>query len=263
MPELPEVETIVRTLRPRVVGGRILEARYLSPLAANHQPDAMAAHLTGRTIAGLRRAGKFLIFELDHGFLSVHLRMTGKLLFDAAPGPFARAVLSLDTGTLVFDDVRQFGRFLWSPALPANIGKLGPEPFDLQPDEFALRLRARRGRVKPLLLNQQFLGGLGNIYVDEALFRAAIHPLAIAARISGPRARLLHAAVVEVLSEAIAAGGSSISDYVDAEGRAGSFQRFHRVYGREGVPCLQCGKPIHRIVVGQRGTHFCPACQKR
>ncbi|WP_321473907.1 DNA-formamidopyrimidine glycosylase [uncultured Paludibaculum sp.] len=263
MPELPEVETIVRTLRPRVVGSRILEARYLSPLAAGHQPEWMAAQLAGRAIVDLRRAGKFLVFELDQGFLSVHLRMTGKLLFDAVPGPFARAVLSLDAGTLVFDDVRQFGRFLWSPALPSNVERLGPEPFELQPSEFALRLRARRGHVKPLLLNQQFLGGLGNIYVDEALFRAAIHPLAVASRVSTRRAQLLHASVVEVLSEAIAAGGSSISDYVDAEGRAGSFQRFHRVYGREGEPCLQCGKPIHRIVVGQRGTHFCPACQKR
>ncbi|MBN9658313.1 MAG: bifunctional DNA-formamidopyrimidine glycosylase/DNA-(apurinic or apyrimidinic site) lyase [Acidobacteria bacterium] len=263
MPELPEVETIVRTLRPRVAGRRILEARYLSPHAAGHQPEIMAAGLTGRTIVDLRRAAKFLVFDLDQGFLSVHLRMTGKLLFDSVPGPFARAILTLDPGTLIFDDVRQFGRFLWSPELPPNVSTLGPEPFDIQPAAFAHRLRARRAHVKPLLLNQQFLGGLGNIYVDEALHRAGIHPLALSSSLSARRAQLLHASILEVLGEAIAAGGSSISDYVDAEGRAGSFQRFHRVYGREGEPCLQCGKPIHRIVVGQRGTHFCPACQKR
>lgn len=263
MPELPEVETIVRTLRPRVAGRRILEARFLSPLAADYQPELLAGQLTGRTIVDLRRAGKFLVFPLDQGVLSVHLRMTGKLLFNAVPGPFARAVLALDNGTLIFDDVRQFGRLVWSPALPANVAQLGPEPFDLQPADFAQRLRARRGCVKPLLLNQQFLSGLGNIYVDEALFRAGVHPLAVAARLSARRAQLLHASVIEVLSEAIVAGGSSISDYVDAEGRAGTFQRFHRVYGREGLPCPQCGASIHRIVVGQRGTHFCPACQKR
>lgn len=263
MPELPEVETIVRTLRPRVAGRRILDVRYLSPIAAARDPETMAESLSGRTIRGLRRVAKFLVFDLDEGVLAIHLRMTGKLLFDQVPGPFARAILTLDQGTLVFDDVRQFGRLLWTPALPANIERLGPEPFDLTPREFAARLKARRGRVKPLLLNQQFIGGLGNIYVDEALFRAGIHPLAQASRLSARRAQLLHAAIIEVLTDAIAAGGSSISDYVDAEGRAGSFQRFHQVYGREGAPCARCGRSICRIVVGQRGTHLCPCCQTR
>ena len=131
------------------------------------------------------------------------------------------------------------------------------------PANYAASLRAHRGRVKALLLNQAFIAGLGNIYVDEALFRAGVHPLAQASRVSRPRALGLHAAIVEVLSEAIAAGGSSISDYADAQGRQGGFQRFHRVYGREGEPCPACGTPIRRIVVGQRGTHFCPRCQRR
>jgi formamidopyrimidine-DNA glycosylase len=143
------------------------------------------------------------------------------------------------------------------------VGRLGPEPFNLSAAAFAARLRARRGAVKPLLLNQSFLAGLGNIYADEALHRAGIHPLARASRIGAARATNLHAAIVEVLSEAIAAGGSSISDYADAEGRQGSFQRSHRVYGRCGEPCPNCGGAIRRIVAAQRSAHFCPACQRR
>jgi formamidopyrimidine-DNA glycosylase len=128
-------------------------------------------------------------------------------------------------------------------------------------EEFAARLAARRGRIKPLLLNQAVLRGLGNIYVDESLFRARIHPLASVARLAPLRVRRLHAAIQEVLRAAVEAGGSSISDYVDADGRAGSFQVQHQVYGREGAPCPRCGTAIRRIVVGQRGTHYCPGCQ--
>ncbi|MBI5280343.1 MAG: bifunctional DNA-formamidopyrimidine glycosylase/DNA-(apurinic or apyrimidinic site) lyase [Candidatus Solibacter usitatus] len=262
MPELPEVETIVRTLAPHVVGRRIVQARVVSPLVAAEQPQALAALLAGRLIRALRRRGKFIVFDLDDGVLCVHLRMTGKLLLDAAPGKFTRAVLELDSATLLFDDVRQFGRMSWSKALPPNVSRLGPEPFDLTPRAFAERLHARRGRLKPLLLNQAFIAGLGNIYVDEALFRAGVHPLAQASRLSRARAGRLHASIVEVLVEAIAAGGSSISDYVDAQGRAGGFQRFHRVYGREGEPCQQCASKVRRIVVAQRGTHLCPRCQR-
>ncbi|MBI5086958.1 MAG: bifunctional DNA-formamidopyrimidine glycosylase/DNA-(apurinic or apyrimidinic site) lyase [Acidobacteria bacterium] len=262
MPELPEVATIVRTLAPHVAGRRIIDARILSPLAAAGRSKALAAHLTGRLIHALRRRGKFIVFDLDDGVLCVHLRMTGKLLLDAPPGKFTRAILELDSATLLFDDVRQFGRLSWSKALPPNVARLGPEPFDLVPRTFAERLKARRGRVKPLLLNQAFIAGLGNIYVDEALFRAGIHPRAQASHLSKRRAESLHAAVVEVLAEAIAAGGSSISDYVDAQGRSGGFQRFHRVYGRVGEPCPHCASQIRRIVVAQRGTHLCPRCQR-
>jgi len=263
MPELPEVETVVRTLSPHVAGRTIREVHFLSPHAAGHKPEELARQITGRRIAALRRAGKFIVFELDHGVLAVHLRMTGKLLMNGEPGPFTRAILELDAGTLLFDDVRQFGRMEWDERLPANVGRLGPDPFDLTPREFAMRLRSRRGAVKPLLLNQAFVGGLGNIYVDEALFRAGVHPLAHACRLSLARAERLHGSVVEVLAEAIDAGGSSISDYVDADGRAGGFQVQHRVYGRAGEECVQCGAVVRRIVVGQRGTHFCARCQRR
>ncbi len=263
MPELPEVETVVRTLAPYVAGRTIREVHFLSPHAAGHRPEELAQRITGRRITGLRRAGKFIVFDLDHGVLAVHLRMTGKLLMNGERGAFTRAILELDKGTLLFDDVRKFGRMEWDEQLPANVGRLGPEPLDITAREFAERLRARRGAVKPLLLNQAFIGGLGNIYVDEALHRAGVHPLAQASRLSRARAERLHACIVDVLTEAIDAGGSSISDYVDADGRAGGFQMQHRVYGREGEPCLECGAPIKRIVVGQRGTHFCARCQRR
>lgn len=263
MPELPEVETVVRTLAPRVAGRRIVEARFLSGHAAGHRAEELSERLRGRLIRGVRRVGKFIVLELDEGVLSVHLRMTGKLLADGAEGRFTRAVLELDRGSIVFDDVRQFGRMEWARELPENVRRLGRDALEMGAEEFAERLRGRRGAVKPLLLNQAFVAGLGNIYVDEALFRAGVHPLAAAQRLSRGRALRLHDAIVEVLGEAIAAGGSSISDYADAEGRAGAFQRFHRVYGREGEPCVECGSPVKRMVVGQRGTHYCGRCQRR
>jgi formamidopyrimidine-DNA glycosylase len=264
LPELPEVETVRRTLAPHVTGRRIEAVRYYSPLAAGGAPDTMARALTERRIVKLERKGKYLLFHLDTGWMTVHLRMTGKLLMDGQHTPWTRAELGFDDGhALVFEDVRQFGRMLWNPEFPADVARLGPDALDLDPGLFVSRLKGRRGALKPVLLNQQIVAGLGNIYVDEALHRARIHPLAIAARLSRKRLLCLHRAIAEVLAEALAAGGSSISDYVDAEGRRGSFQMSHRVYGREGEPCPVCETPIHRIVVGQRGTHFCPRCQRR
>ena len=160
---------------------------------------------------------------------------------------------------LLYDDPRQFGKIEWNPA---RVARLGPEPLEITLRGVS-RAIAAQGRIKPLLLNQAFLAGLGNIYVDETLFAAGIHPLASAARISAARAAKLHQAIREILSAAIAAGGSSISDYVDAEGRRGWFQVSHQAYGREGEPCSRCGTPIRKIVVAQRGTHYCPKCQKR
>lgn len=248
MPELPEVETVVRTLAPHLTGRRIQHV---------HGVDVP---VTGRVIERLSRHGKYIVLHLDDGLLLIHLRMTGKLLFNGTPTPHTRASFGLDNGTLLFDDIRRFGRITWSPgALPDQ----GPDPLEIPSSDFVDAVHARRGSIKPLLLNQRFLRGLGNIYVDEALHRAKIHPLAQAARLSRPRLVLLHQTIIEVLREAIEAGGSSISDYVDAEGRAGSFQGRHRAYGRAGEPCFDCGNPICRIVVGQRGTHFCQRCQKR
>ncbi|MGA2325878.1 MAG: bifunctional DNA-formamidopyrimidine glycosylase/DNA-(apurinic or apyrimidinic site) lyase [Bryobacteraceae bacterium] len=263
MPELPEVETVLRTLAPRLAGRRVIDARFYSRLVLRGNPETAAARLRGRVIRGLERRGKFLVLDLGEGAtLTIHLGMTGRLLWQGTPGPYTRAVLILDRGRLVYDDVRQFGRIELARALPGRVARLGPDALAIPEPEFAARLRARRGRIKPLLLNQAFVSGLGNIYTDEALYRARIHPRAIASRLSRERVRRLYQAIREVLGAAISSGGSSVSDYVDGEGRAGFFQFQHQVYGRTGEPCPACGTPIRRIVIAQRGTHYCPKCQR-
>jgi len=260
VPELPEVETVYRTLEPRLTGRVIVGVRFASRLVMRDDPDRAAAQLRARKVTGMRRQGKFLIVELSGGLtMSIHLGMTGRLLWNGAEGPHTRAVFELDRGRLVYDDMRQFGRIEIGAA---RVWKLGPDALSLTEDEFVSRLAVRRGRIKPLLLNQTFLSGLGNIYADEALFRARVHPLSPAGKISPARARRLWRSINEVLKEAVAGGGSSISDYVDADGRKGSFQQLHRVYGRENKRCVACGARIRRIVVGQRGTHYCPRCQR-
>ena len=200
---------------------------------------------------------------LGGGYLVIHLGMTGRLLLGGPVGKHTHAVLTLDRGVLLYDDSRQFGCIQFSEAFPERVAKLGPEPLEVTLEDFAAALKHRKTRVKALLLNQSFLRGLGNIYADEALFRAGIHPLAVPARLPSDRARRLHEAIIAVLTEAIAAGGSSISDYVDAQGRKGFFQLSHRVYQRTGEPCVTCGTPIRRLLVAQRSSHFCPRCQKR
>lgn len=262
MPELPEVETIARTLAPRVTGQRIVDAQFFSRLVLRADPQRAAAAIRGLTVQGIERRGKFLLFDLGAATLLIHLGMTGKLLWEGTPGPHTRAIFEFEHGRLLYDDIRQFGRIEVAEAVPARIARLGPEPLAISEDEFLALIGARRGRIKPLLLNQAFLGGLGNIYVDEVLHRAGIHPRAVVERLGPRRLRRLHAAMQEVLAEAIASGGSSISDYVDGDGRAGSFQLQHRVYGKGGEPCPACGTPIRRIVIAQRGTHYCPKCQR-
>lgn len=262
MPELPEVETVVRSIA-RIVGRRIVSAEFTCTRILRGHPDEMSAALAGRRIRGIRRRGKFIVMDLDAGHcLTVHLGMTGKLLLGGAPGRHTHAVMNLDRGTLRYEDQRQFGRIEVSRGLPARVDKLGPEPLEVTPAEFAMRLGRRKARIKSVLLDQRFLRGLGNIYADEALFRAGIHPLAIGARLRPERVKRLHRAIVEVLTQAIAKGGSSISDYVDAEGRRGFFQFEHRVYQRTGEPCVNCGAVIRRTLVAQRGTHYCPKCQR-
>lgn len=261
MPELPEVETIVRGLAPRLAGARILAAEFRCPRIVRGQPELIA----GKTIAAVRRHGKYIVIDFtDSGVsLGIHLGMTGKLLLDHALTKHSHAIITLDSGVLVYDDIRQFGRIELSGQFASRLEKLGPDPLSITADAFISRLRSRKTLVKPLLLNQTFLRGMGNIYTDEALHRAGIHPRALAARLTRERAGRLYRAIQEVLLESIQTGGSSVSDYVDSEGRRGSFQMRHRVYGREGKPCPRCATPIRRILVAQRGTHFCPKCQKR
>lgn len=254
VPELPEAETIVRTLAPHVEGHRIAGLRLLSARASRGPLPKLA----GRRIERLRRYGKRVVFEVEGGALVFHLGMTGALVWGQPVGPYTRAVLEIEGGWVCFRDVRQFGGLSWCAALPEE---LGPDPLEIPEEEFLARLESKRAQVKRLLLDQRFLRGIGNIYADEILFRARIHPGAPAASIGARRARRLYRAMVEVLREAIDCGGSSVSDYVDAEGRPGRFQLRHQVYGRAGEPCPRCGWRLERITVAQRGTHYCPACQ--
>lgn len=264
MPELPEVETVARSLAP-LVGRRIMTAEFRNlRILRGGDPDRMAASLKGRRVGGIRRYGKFILLSLDGGgYLLLHLGMTGRVLLGGAPSKHTHAILTLDRGVLLYDDSRQFGSLQYFAEFPARVARLGPEPLEVPFEEFAAALKRRKTSIKSLLLNQGFVRGVGNIYADEALFRAGIHPLAKACRLRRDRVQRLHDSLIEVLTEAIAAGGSSISDYVDAEGRKGFFQVSHRVYQRNGEPCITCGTAVRRLLVAQRSSHFCPRCQKR
>ena len=264
MPELPEVETVVRSIA-LLIGRRIVSAEFRGlRVLRGGDPDRLAANLAGRRIAAIRRYGKFIVISMEGGgYLLIHLGMTGRLLLGGDAGKHTHAIFNLDEGVLLYDDSRQFGSIQWFEEFPDRVARLGPEPLEASFADFARSLKKHRTRVKALLLNQRFLRGIGNIYADEALFRAGIHPLATASRIGGVRPRRLFDAIHAVLTEAIAAGGSSISDYVDAQGRRGFFQFGHRVYQRTGEPCLTCGTPIRRLLVAQRSSHYCPRCQRR
>jgi formamidopyrimidine-DNA glycosylase len=252
VPELPEVETVVRTLRPHLLGRRIVAVE-------NCSAEALA-----QTISGLHRFGKFIVLECGAQHLLVHLGMTGKLLY-AAPGqappltPWTRARLWLDEGELLYEDIRRFGRLEWNGTIPHR----GPDPLELNAEEFYALIHVRRAGIKALLLNQDFLRGMGNIYTDESLFAAGIHPRALASNLSHARVLGLHTAIQELLLAAIASGGSSISDYVDGDGRQGSFQEQHKVYGKAGQNCPACSRPLLRMLVSQRGTTYCRHCQRR
>jgi formamidopyrimidine-DNA glycosylase len=257
------VETVVRTVAPKLAGRRIVRAEFSSKHVVRQNFAALARRLKGQRIHAVTRHGKFIVAELDRGNLLIHLGMTGRLLVDGETGPYTRAFFELDRGVLVYNDVRQFGRIEWSEKLPERVARLGPDALSVTEEEFLSRLRTRRtALIKPLLLNQAFVRGLGNIYADEALFAAGIHPRSNAVRLSRTRARRLYEAVGTVLRTAIANKGSSISDYVYEEGREGSHQDYLLVYGREGEPCSRCGTAIRRIVLGGRGTHYCPKCQR-
>ena len=262
MPELPEVETVVRSVAAHLAGRRILSTRFTSRFVTPGSRVKLAERLAGRRIESVQRRGKFILIALDRGTLTVHLGMTGKLLVEGEVGEHTHGVFTLDDGMLLYHDPRQFGRIEWSAGEPPRVARLGPEPLEISFEDFRARLR-RKARIKALLLNQSFLAGLGNIYADESLFAAGIHPLASADKLTGARARKLYDAIRGILTHAIQMGGSSISDYVNGRGERGWFQMEHRAYGREGQPCANCGRPIRKILVAQRGTHFCPHCQKR
>jgi formamidopyrimidine-DNA glycosylase len=262
LPELPEVETVVRSIAPHIVGRRIEHAQFFSQRVTRGGLDTTAKAVAGATIRAVRRRGKQILIDLDRGLLYVHLGMTGKLLWNETPGKYTRALLELDSGALLYDDVRQFGRAEFFEHVPEIFERVGPDALSITFDEFYARLKKHAGALKPLLLNQRFVAGIGNIYADELLFAAGIHPRASARRISRARAKRMYEHLIAVLQLAIRHRGSSISDYVDAAGERGAFQQLHNVYGREGQPCPRCGAPIRRIVVGQRGTYYCSRCQR-
>lgn len=262
MPELPEVETVVRSLRPAIVGRRIVNAEFGTSRVMRGMPPDTSDVLRGQQILAVERYGKFIAIRLSAGCLVVHLGMTGKLLLDSETTKWTHAVLTLDQGSVLYDDPRQFGRIEYGPDIPARVAGLGPEPLEVTVADFGNRLKERRSPIKAVLLNQAVVRGVGNIYADEALFRAGVRPKKLAASLKKDAVARLHAAMQEVLREAIESRGSSVSNYVDADGQKGSFQNAHRVYQRTGEPCVTCGTAICKIIVAQRSTHYCPTCQR-
>jgi len=267
MPELPEVESVARSIinaRPPLLGSRVVSVDAVwAGVVAGTSPDIFSATLCGRILQGVSRHGKYLFFELisDGHAISValHLRMTGIVHIcaaDTAPGRHTRLIIGFDNGrALRFDDPRKFGR-VWLVDTPADaIAGLGPDALSVGWEEFRQRLRGSRRQLKTLLLDQSFLAGIGNIYADESLFLAGLHPLRRSESLDDNDVARLYQAVKTVLDEAVGSGGANI----DGVFKAGGY--LVRVYGREGLPCLKCGSRIEKIRVGQRGTHYCPDCQ--
>lgn len=273
MPELPEVETVANGVNKRIQRDAIASVWLGSkPEPFKTSPIEMAAALTGRRIERVYRVGKHIVFDLDGpGRLQdqlqwiVHLGMTGRLLVAEASAPVeahTHAILRLESGReLRFVDPRRFGRLALHRA-EAGFQGPGREPLTISAEDFAALFHGRKTVIKAALLNQKLLHGVGNIYADESLFRAGIRPTRMAGRLKREQLDKLHAALQEILRHAIKLGGSSVSDYVDADGERGFFQLEHRVYLRGGEPCLECGTSIRRTVLAGRGTHYCPNCQK-
>ncbi|MFZ5641629.1 MAG: bifunctional DNA-formamidopyrimidine glycosylase/DNA-(apurinic or apyrimidinic site) lyase [Bacillota bacterium] len=274
MPELPEVETVKRTLEEKIVGCKFTGLKVFMPKVVKAgEVDDVAGAIAGKRVVRMGRRGKYLLVYLENNLvLVVHLRMTGQLVHSAPDQELPKhthVVFNLDNGQqLRFVDQRQFGRIYLVPAnaldVLSGLRNMGLEPFDpdFTKEYFKKELRNRRTKIKPLLLDQSFVAGIGNIYADEALHRALVHPERPAYTLNPREAAKLYQAIKDVLEEGIANRGTSIKDYVDGEGRSGENQHQLRVYGREGQPCLKCKKPIHRIKVGGRSSYFCARCQK-
>jgi len=277
MPELPEVETIVRRLRdgtpeqPGVPGHTIQTVEITwDRIIAEPDPKTFQKALIGKEIIDVRRRAKFLHFPLDRGHLIGHLRMSGDMRMerrlDAQKSPlpttdYDRVIIGFETNwRLVFSNIRKFGRMLYTEDLETIFGNLGPEPLakDFSTEHLYEMLRAHSRQIKPLLMDQQFIAGLGNIYTDESLFKAKIHPLRRSDSLSKVEAQMLYHAIRHTLSEGILKFGASL-DWIY---RGGEFQNHFNVYQQQDQPCPVCGTLIKKMTVGQRGTHFCPTCQQ-
>jgi formamidopyrimidine-DNA glycosylase len=273
MPELPEVETVARGMRAALPGRRILAVR-LGKTDFIDDPAAMELHLPGTTVLQIRRLGKNLLVDLRSNdaqqsslSLLIHLGMTGQIAIISPDAPVPKhthVFLSLDDGReLRYTDVRRFGRMAILSATEQErvLGGLGLEPLEISETEFRARLQSRNSQIKALLLNQSVVRGMGNIYTDEALWRARIHPKKVGVKLTEAEVRRLYRAMQQILKEAIRLKGSSISDYQDVDGREGTFQARHRVYQRDGKKCFRCGSLIRHATVAGRSSHFCPRCQ--
>ena len=279
MPELPEVETVLRGLQQRVVGRWLGTAEVLHPQIIVGSPDDFVSGVSSRRILSARRKGKAIAVELsarnarddnERRYILVRLGMTGQLTVnpsDAPLEPHTHARLPLDEGReeVRFRDTRRFGRLRCCTREEVEniLGRLGPDAPEISADQFLAALRGRRGAIKSWLMNQQMLAGLGNIYADEALYLARIHPLTSAGRISAQAAKRLRGAVKKVLRQAVERQGTSFRDYINLDGEPGSYSMRLRVYQRTGKPCRRCRAPIHRLVIAGRSSHFCPRCQPR
>ena len=264
MPELPEVETVKEDVLPFVKGRVIkkIEIISLRNILKGISPSRLKKELEGEKIVGVERRAKYLIFKLASGrYFTIHLGMTGRVLF--APDDYVKAIFYLSGGrALYFSDARRFGKIRFYKKYPDL--KLGPEPLggEFTPERFREMLKERKAAIKLVLLDQKFLAGLGNIYAIESLFRAGIHPKRPANKLSIAEVRRLYHHIKRVLAEALGYRGTSDSWFLDAHGKKGGFQLRLKVYGRKGEPCFKCRAHIKRIVMGQRGTYFCPKCQK-
>jgi formamidopyrimidine-DNA glycosylase len=281
MPELPEVETVARGLRRAILGRRIISVA-LGKTDFIDDPVALEEHLPGRRFEAVERYGKFMLLRLSAAArtgripsngdgapasLLVHLGMTGQIAPCSAERPrekHTHVCLLLDDGReLRYTDARRFGRiaYLTEAPLAQELRRFGADPLEVGGEEFADRIRGRRARIKALLLDQGVLRGVGNIYADESLWRAKIHPARLGAQLSREEAKTLRRVLQEILRKAIVMRGSSISDFLDAEGEPGEYQRHHRAYGREGKGCYRCKTAIRRGIVAGRSSYFCPKCQ--
>lgn len=282
MPELPEVETVARGLRQSILGRRILSVT-LGKTDFIDNPSALEEHLPGRRIENVDRYGKFMLLRLsaasaetsatpleneEAASLLVHLGMTGQLAPVPAGQPHEKhthVFLLLDDGReLRYTDPRRFGRivYLTKAMLAEELREFGADPLEVSKKEFAERICGRRARIKSMLLDQSVLRGVGNIYADESLWRAKIHPARLGTRLERKEAETLRRVLQDILQKAIVMRGSSISDYLDAEGQPGEYQRHHRAYGREGKNCYRCKAVIRRAIVAGRSSYFCPKCQR-
>ena len=267
MPELPEVETIVRGLQSQITGRRIERVEVFKPLVVKAPLSTFEKRLSQQVIHSIQRHGKSIFWVLGDGSsLKLHLGMSGAVLLrpkNHPIDPYVRLRFHLNDPEIdvFYRDVRQFGRIGFSP--DAFEKTWGPDAWTATEETLFDRLSKKTGMMKNTLLNQLVIAGLGNIYVDESLFAAGIHPRKKLERLSKDRIRLLVSKIKEILALAIKVKGTSFRDYVDVEGKRGDFKNFLKVYGQKGKPCVVCKTPIKKIVVASRGTHYCPTCQKR